>query len=119
VDVEFFVQANILKHSAQKPSILRHNTLDAIDALRREGLISEKTFEILDSGYRFLSNLEDRLRLMEHRSVDRMALSGEKLRGLALRMGYGDKGETRLVEEYRRITASIRSIYSSFFDIGQ
>ncbi len=118
VDVEFFVQANILKHSAHKPSIWRHNTLDALDALHREGLISEKTFETLDSGYRFLTNLEDRLRLMEHRSVDRMPLSGEKLRGLALRLGYGDEGEQRLVEEYRRITDSNRTIFKSFFELG-
>jgi glutamine synthetase adenylyltransferase len=69
----------------------------------------------LDSGYRFLSNLEDRLRMMEHRTVNRLPLTGEKLKGLAIRLGYGIDGEDRLLEDYFRITDSIRAIYASFF----
>ncbi len=115
VDVEFFVQANILQHSWRKPAIIQHNTLEALSALKDNGLISEETFHALDSGYRFLSNLEDRLRLMKHRSVDRMPLTGEQLKSLALRLGYGDDGDELLINEYRRATRSIRQIYDAFF----
>jgi len=118
VDVEFFVQANILKHAWRKPAILCHNTLEALATMLNEGLISQETFHSLDSGYRFLSNLEDRLRLMEHRSVDRFPLVGEKLRGLALRLGYDKDGDELLISEYRRITRSIREIYNSLFHAG-
>jgi len=52
---------------------------------------------------------------MEHRSVDRLPLEGDKLKGLAWRLGYGDKGEDRLLNDYFRITGSIRKIYNSFF----
>jgi [glutamine synthetase] adenylyltransferase / [glutamine synthetase]-adenylyl-L-tyrosine phosphorylase len=119
VDVEFFVQANILKHSAKRPSILRHNTLDALSALSGERLISDKAFRTLDSGYRFLTNLEDRLRLMEHKSVDRIPLAGDKLRGLALRLGYRDEDATRLLEDYNQTTSSVRNIFNSFFEVGR
>jgi [glutamine synthetase] adenylyltransferase / [glutamine synthetase]-adenylyl-L-tyrosine phosphorylase len=119
VDVEFFVQANILKHSGKKPSILRHNTLDALSALSGERLISDKAFRTLDSGYRFLTNLEDRLRLMEHKSVDRIPLAGDKLRGLALRLGYRDEDGTRLLEDYNQTTSSVRNVFNSFFGVGR
>ncbi|MBI5570195.1 MAG: hypothetical protein HY914_09650, partial [Desulfomonile tiedjei] len=115
VDVEFFVQGNILKYSKAFPAVLSCNTLEALTTLRQEGLIKEDVFQTLSAGYRFLTNLEDRLRIMEHRSIDRMPLSGEKLRGLARRIGYGDNGEELLVSDYRRITRSIREIYESFF----
>ena len=72
----------------------------------------------LDSGYRFLVSLEDRLRIMEHRSIDRMPLVGDKLKGLAWRLGYGGRGEDRLLNDYFRITGSIRKIYNSFFNVA-
>ena len=115
VDVEFFVQANILKYAARRPDIIRNNTLEALAALHRAELLDEGSFRALDSGYRFLVSLEDRLRIMEHRSVDRMPLGGDKLKGLAWRLGYGDQGEDRLLNDYFRITGSIRKIYNSFF----
>ncbi len=118
VDVEFFVQANILRHSRRIPAILNHNTLEALLALRDNSLISEDVFSAMDSGYRFLTNLEDRLRLMKHRSVDRIPLAGENLRGLARRLGYGEDGDELLIKEYRRVTRSIRQIYDLFFQSG-
>ena len=84
-------------------------------ALRRARLLDEESYETLDSGYRFLSNLEDRFRVMEHRSVNRLPLSGDKLRGLAVRLGYGEDGEEKLLDDYFRVTGSIRRLYTSFF----
>jgi hypothetical protein len=72
----------------------------------------------MESGYRFLTNLEDRLRLMKHRSIDRMPLAGENLRGLARRLGYGEQGDELLINEYRRVTRSIRQIFDLFLQSG-
>lgn len=115
VDVEFFVQAHILKYGNQKPELLRQNTLEALEALYSHSLIDMDTFATLDKGYRFLINLEDRLRLMEHRIVDRIPLTGQKLKSLARRLGYSDQGGRQLLEDYLTKTRSIREIYSSFF----
>jgi glutamate-ammonia-ligase adenylyltransferase len=115
VDVEFFVQGNILKSAGEYPQILRENTLEAVAELRRAGILDKETFATLDTGYRFLSDLEDRLRIMEHRSVDRMPLRGDKLTGLAVRLGYGNGKEKDLLKDYFRITNSIRDIFGSFF----
>ncbi|MBI4962942.1 MAG: bifunctional [glutamate--ammonia ligase]-adenylyl-L-tyrosine phosphorylase/[glutamate--ammonia-ligase] adenylyltransferase [Desulfomonile tiedjei] len=115
VDVEFFVQANILKHACVSPSILVNNTLEALAEFYAAGLIDRGTFRTLDSGYRFLSNLEDRLRIMEQRSVNSLPLRGEKLKGLARRLGYGENGEGLFLQDYFEVTDSIRKIYDSFF----
>lgn len=117
VDVEFFVQAHVLKYAARYPDILLPNTLEALAALHADALIDEQSFKALDYGYRFLSNLEDRLRTMESRSVNRMPLKGEKLRGLARRLGYGEYGEQPFLDDYFRVTGSIRTIYNAFFAV--
>lgn len=118
VDVEFYVQGNILMHASRHPEVLCHNTLEALAALRNAALVDDHSFKVMDTGYRFLTTLEDRLRLMEHRSVDRMALEGEKLRGLARRMGYEEGNEQQLVDDYFVTTQAIREIYNSFFEEG-
>lgn len=115
VDVEFLVQGHVLKYARQHPAVLCTNTLETLAALREENLLPEEWFHSLDSGYRFLITLEDRLRIMEHRSVDRLPLAGDKLRGLARRLGYGDQGEDLLISDYRKVTEGIRKIYSTFF----
>ncbi|MEW6347829.1 MAG: bifunctional [glutamate--ammonia ligase]-adenylyl-L-tyrosine phosphorylase/[glutamate--ammonia-ligase] adenylyltransferase [Thermodesulfobacteriota bacterium] len=115
VDVEFVAQALILTHCREFPEILCRNTLEALAALRHAGLIDAEWFAALDSGYRFLTNMEDRLRIMEQRSVNRIALTGEKLRSLARRLGYADRGEEALIRDYFRVTESIRRIYEAFF----
>jgi glutamate-ammonia-ligase adenylyltransferase len=119
VDVEFFVQAKILTHAKNRPEVLHPNTLEALASLRAAGLIDEGSFQTMNSGYRFLTNLEDRLRIMEHRSVDRMPLEGDKLRGLASRLGYREGEEELLVRDYHDTTDSIRATYASFFGLDE
>jgi glutamate-ammonia-ligase adenylyltransferase len=114
VDVEFFTQAKQLLHVKQRPQVLRRNTLEALAALRSAGALDEASFHTLDNGYRFLTNLEDRLRIMENRSVDRLPLEGEKLKGLARRLGYPDGREEALLAEYFSVTEAIRGVYRGF-----
>lgn len=115
VDVEFFVQGLILKFARRNPKIIRSNTLEALAAATHAGLLDHETFHRLHSGYRFLSNLEDRLRILENRSVDRMTLAGEKLKALAARLGYGADGAEKLIDDYFSVTRAIRATYNSFF----
>jgi glutamate-ammonia-ligase adenylyltransferase len=117
VDVEFYVQGKILVHGKNHPRVLLQNTLEALTALRNEGLVGQEPFHTMDAGYRFLTNLEDRLRIMEHRSVDRMPIEGDKLRGLARRLGYPAGEEHRFLSDYFEITEAIRKTYSSFFGV--
>ncbi len=117
VDIDFFIQAQILLNAHEQPEILTQNSPDALEALFTNGVIDEEAFRVLDSGYRFLTNLEDRLRIMEHKSVDRIEIEGAKLQSLARRLGYGIGNEKQLMDEYFRVTRDIRRIYSSLFGV--
>jgi hypothetical protein len=44
-----------------------------------------------------------------------MPLEGDKLRGLARRLGYEEGAEDRFLREYFRVTGSIRAMYDSLF----
>jgi glutamate-ammonia-ligase adenylyltransferase len=113
IDVEFIVQTQILRYAKDYPQALAANTLEALAALHQCGILDAEMFHTLDSGYRFLTNLEDRLRIMEHRSIDRLPLEGAKLRGLARRMGYASGEQKRFRDEYFRVTQGIRAAYES------
>ncbi len=119
VDVEFFAQANVLRHGRSRPHILCRSTVETLAALNRERLIDSETFQTLDEGYRFLIGLEDRLRIMEYKSVDRIALEGDKFCSLARRLGYDEGAEDAFKDDYFRVTRAIRAIYSSFFQANR
>jgi glutamate-ammonia-ligase adenylyltransferase len=113
VDIEFCVQALILKHAKAHPEVLVQNTLEALRMLNDQNLLDQGHYDVLSAGYLFLINLEDKLRLMENRSIDRIPLHGDKLRGLAGRLGYLEESE--FTRDYRRITESIRRVYNFIF----
>jgi glutamate-ammonia-ligase adenylyltransferase len=117
VDVEFLVQANILSHMKENPDILRHNTLEALEAQYRAGVIGAESFHALNNGYRFLSDLVDMLRLKEQRSVNRLTLEGPTLKAMSKRMGFGPGGEKDFIQEYYRITRAIRKEYNKVFHV--
>jgi hypothetical protein len=48
-----------------------------------------------------------------------MPLEGDKLRGLASRLGYREGEEELLVRDYHDTTDSIRATYASFFGLDE
>jgi [glutamine synthetase] adenylyltransferase / [glutamine synthetase]-adenylyl-L-tyrosine phosphorylase len=114
VDVEFIAQYLQLLHGGSRPKLRQANTLAVLRALREESLLGEKDFLVLDSGYRFLRRLENRLRLVHDQSINE--LSGERtyLVKLARRLGYPDRPrrpEEVFLEEYRGVTEKIRTVF--------
>jgi [glutamine synthetase] adenylyltransferase / [glutamine synthetase]-adenylyl-L-tyrosine phosphorylase len=114
VDVEFIAQYLQLLHGGSRPKLRQANTLAVLRALREEALLGEKDFLVLDSGYRFLRRLENRLRLVHDQSINE--LSGERayLVKLARRLGYPDRPrrpDEVFLEEYRAVTEKIRAVF--------
>jgi [glutamine synthetase] adenylyltransferase / [glutamine synthetase]-adenylyl-L-tyrosine phosphorylase len=83
VDIEFAIQILQLRYQAEHPEILVPNTLAAIDALYQSKLIDRDHFDFWTGSYRYLRNVEARLRLMnttarhdlpeDPRELDRLA----------------------------------------------
>jgi glutamate-ammonia-ligase adenylyltransferase len=89
-DIEFLVQYLQLTYAATIPEIIRPNVWDALDALRRAGLISAEAHIDLREAYDFLRTVESRLRIVHNRSARDLPDSQEELARLARRLNYDE-----------------------------
>jgi len=87
-------------------------TINALRALRKEGLLSPGDHRMLFDAYLFLRRLESRLRIVANQSTSLLSRDAGKLRTLAKRMGYADDdgsaGKT-LLDEYERTSREVRA----------
>jgi glutamate-ammonia-ligase adenylyltransferase len=121
VDVEFIVQYLQLRYGGDFPEIRGVNTLEALQELRVHALISGDDFRILQEGYTFLRNLENRLRIIHDYSMNDLGGPQSYLNKLARRLGYDEKlhnpGKS-LMQDYERITEAVRGVYQSILGEG-
>jgi glutamate-ammonia-ligase adenylyltransferase len=113
VDVEFLVQYLQLRDGPRLPSLRVRATLPALLALARESILPPDDAAILLDGYAFLRRLEQRLRIVQDRSIQELPAAPAQLDGLARRMGYrGDAPGARLFADYRMHTERVRAVYA-------
>jgi [glutamine synthetase] adenylyltransferase / [glutamine synthetase]-adenylyl-L-tyrosine phosphorylase len=109
VDVEFAVQALQLLHGAAHPAVRRPNTLAALRALGRAGLLGGADAGALAEHYRVLRRVSLALRLFGARPVDTLELAGAMPARLAKDLDYPDRAAFLL--DYRRRTDAVRAIW--------
>jgi len=105
IDVEFLTQYLQILTGKDNPSVRSPNTLKALYELKKEGALNEGDFEVVNGGYRFLREIEVRLRLLHDTSVERFQPDD---RGLKL-LHYESVSEFE--KEYREKTGAIREVY--------
>ncbi|MFQ5917558.1 MAG: bifunctional [glutamate--ammonia ligase]-adenylyl-L-tyrosine phosphorylase/[glutamate--ammonia-ligase] adenylyltransferase, partial [Candidatus Binatia bacterium] len=119
VDIEFITQMLQLSHGHLHHSIRQRGTLQALGNLRDKKIINQSDYHLLSEGYRFLRQLDHRLRLERDQSIDILEREAEKLQGIATAMGYkGHKklsGGELLLGDYEKRRERIRSCYERFF----
>jgi glutamate-ammonia-ligase adenylyltransferase len=108
VDVEFITQALVMAHGARVPALRRANTLHAIAALGRAGLLSGDDAAALADHYRFLRRVSGALRLFGARPSDTLEPAGPIPGRIARSL---DASRAEFLEEYRRRTAWVRALY--------
>ncbi|MDD5286499.1 MAG: bifunctional [glutamate--ammonia ligase]-adenylyl-L-tyrosine phosphorylase/[glutamate--ammonia-ligase] adenylyltransferase [Desulfuromonadaceae bacterium] len=118
VDVEFAVQYIQLRDGYRFPELRTSSTIVALKEIRTLALLPEEDAEILQTGYKFLRKLENRLRIIHDYSIN--DLSGTKiyLNKLARRLGYDPKLKNQgaaLISDYEEITGKIREVFDRLF----
>lgn len=114
VDVEFIIQFLQLKYGCEHRGIRVSNTLEAMDAMRMLGIISEPDYQALAEGYRFLRRLENRLRIIHDYSMNDLGGPLKYLNKLARRLGYDQMMKNpgqALMADYERVTEAVREVY--------
>ncbi|HEX9024554.1 MAG TPA: bifunctional [glutamate--ammonia ligase]-adenylyl-L-tyrosine phosphorylase/[glutamate--ammonia-ligase] adenylyltransferase, partial [Geobacteraceae bacterium] len=121
VDVEFIVQYLQLVHGRDHGEIRSTNTVEALQAIREEGLLPAGYCDTLLNGYTCLRRLENRLRIIHDYSMNDLGGSSEYLNKLARRLGYDPKlrnaGEV-MIRDYEELTDAIRGVYSKILGEG-
>jgi glutamate-ammonia-ligase adenylyltransferase len=120
VDVEFLTQMMALRHGHEFSPLRRRGTIALIRAIAECGLMPPGTAETIESDYRFLSRLENRLRIETDQAAWAVPTARDQLTPIARRMGYGgiDAAEQLLRElEHRR--RRTREIFDACFSRAQ
>jgi glutamate-ammonia-ligase adenylyltransferase len=122
VDVEFLVQYLQLCHGGTHPQVRGQNTVEALRALHRDGLLSDGDCDLLLSGYKFLRRLENKLRLVHDQSVNELSADPASLAKLARHLGYPERPrrpEQVFLDEYNHVTEAIRDVFERHFAVGE
>ncbi len=111
VDSEYLVQALQVTYGHLDPSLRAVNTLDALAALERRGLISSDDALRLREAYVFQRNLIDALRIVRGHARDLTvpASDSDEFVFLARRLGYGDAAD-RLQADIDRYSANVQQL---------
>ncbi|MEE9550081.1 MAG: bifunctional [glutamate--ammonia ligase]-adenylyl-L-tyrosine phosphorylase/[glutamate--ammonia-ligase] adenylyltransferase [Candidatus Binatia bacterium] len=120
VDIEFITQMLQLSHGHLHPSIRQRGILQALGTIRDNKIINQSDYHLLSEGYRFLRQLDHRMRLERDQSIDILEREAEKLQGIATAMGYKGRGKQGagelLLRDYEKQRERIRSCYERFFE---
>ncbi len=114
VDVEFLVQMLQLKHGRTNPDLRKANTLAALHALYKAGVLGADDYDCFDSSYRLLRKIEGRLRLMNSTSRDRLPQDPLELTKLSNLLHY-PSGQG-LMADYENAARQIRLRFDRLFD---
>ncbi|MHC4862386.1 MAG: [protein-PII] uridylyltransferase family protein, partial [Planctomycetota bacterium] len=109
VDIEFLVECLKLGNGHARPALRTPGTLSALEAARRERLLTGKEHETLLTAMQFLRSVESRMRIVYDMARARIPDSPRERGRLARRLGYedtdaGGAGDA-LVDEYEYHTA--------------
>jgi glutamate-ammonia-ligase adenylyltransferase len=112
MDIEFLAQYLQLLQGKAHPRLRVPGTVNALRALRREGVLVPDDARKLISAYVFLRRLESRLRVVANQSKSFLARDPEKLRTLARRTGYEDGAS--LLRDYEAVRREARGMFEKF-----
>ena len=113
MDIEFIVQMLQLQFARQSPQVLQPGTLAALEALNGSGHLDDNEYRYLAEAYRFLRNVESRLRLMNTTARHDFPEDEHDLTRLAFLLGYQDAA--RLQDDCTAFTQANRVHFDRIF----
>jgi glutamate-ammonia-ligase adenylyltransferase len=116
VDVEFLTQMMALRYGHAHPELTGRATVALVRGIGQCGLLEHGAAAQLEADYRFLSHLENRLRIETDQAAWALPTAPESLGSLARRMGYRQAdGAARLLAEVEACRTRIRATFNECF----
>jgi len=116
VDIEFLAECLRLLHGHALPSLRTPETLGALAAATREGLLERREHETLLTAIQFLRSVESRMRIVYDMAQARIPDSPAERNRLARRLGYIDSEAApagdALLDEYEYHAARTRELFT-------
>jgi glutamate-ammonia-ligase adenylyltransferase len=110
-DIEFSVQALQLLYGGKIKKLRTPNTLEAINRLREENLLSVQEADDLITAYIFFRKTEHFLQLMNDKQTHTIPSGGEILENLSFYMGYKNTAEFK--SALKKLMDKVSQIYFS------
>ena len=114
-DVQFAVELALMRHGYEHPEVRRTHTLEAAEALAAGRLLEDSVALALSEGYTFLTEIKLALEIERRVPADALPPTPEAQTVLARRLGYEEGARHRLLEDYRRVTRSVRRAMERVF----
>jgi glutamate-ammonia-ligase adenylyltransferase len=114
-DVEFTVQLEQLRVGAQHPDVRTTSTLGALDALVAADAVASEDAEQLRAAYELCERARNARYLLTGSPSDALPVDGDEAEKLARLMGYGERPQQQLRDEYRRLTRRSRAVMERIF----
>jgi glutamate-ammonia-ligase adenylyltransferase len=113
-EVELCTQVLQLTYGGRDRSLREANTLSALDALERAGLMVKEVQQDLSRAYRFLRTVEHRLQIVHEQQTHAVARTEQELNICARRLDFADGAA--LNAELDRQRRRVHEIYRSIFE---
>jgi len=113
-EIEVFAQVLQLTYGAQHRGIRHANTLQALAALERAGLVGRDASAALASAYVFLRTLEHRLQIVQEQQTHALSRVERELDVCARRLGLADGAALEAALEERRLR--VHEIFRALFE---
>ncbi len=113
-EIEFFGQTQQLIWGGRVPGLRTQATCDTLDALAREGRITEKAAAELRESYEFLRRVEHRLQMVDDRQTHSLPEDDETLNRFAIFLGFD--GRDAFAAELTRHLTRVEQYYAHLFE---
>lgn len=114
-EIEFIVQVTQLLHAGRNPFLQIPQTLPALQAMVKYGLLDADTAQALTGAYCFLRNVEHRLQMENNRQTHTIPVDRAACKRLATLMGFGSWAAFE--KQWRTHQQRVRAAYETRFQI--
>ena len=119
VDIEFLTQILQMKFGAKVTALQTPSTLDALSALKAEGLITAEDYQVLTHAYLFFLKVTVKLRVVHDRAQGDIVKESKEIATLSRGLGYQENQiETSkdFINDYIELSRKVREIYTRVLD---